>query len=186
MSWSFGEIEALARKAAHGTGKPWGVAEEAGWAVRWLAEAGMPGPAALAALMQGPVQLCPVATGCAISDGGALTVPASIGPVGQPVLVLPFVAAALGDRGSVLVRVGEVEAQVAPDGIRAEGTLPSSGCIELLSFAPPLPPMRRMRRVEAIAPEALALLERFAALTYAPATEQSRALGAGAGLTDND
>ena len=35
MSHSLGEVEALARKAARGGGYSWGMAEEAGFAVRW-------------------------------------------------------------------------------------------------------------------------------------------------------
>lgn len=51
MTRSLGEIEALARKAARGAGRSWGMAEEAGRAARWLAARGLPGPAALAALL---------------------------------------------------------------------------------------------------------------------------------------
>ena len=49
---------------------------------------------------------------------------------------------------------------------------------------PPAPP--RATRIGRIDSAALARLEELAALTYAPATEDSRRRGAGAGLTDND
>lgn len=52
VSWSLGEIEALAIKAARGAGLTWGVAQEAGYAVRWLQASGAPGVAALANLLQ--------------------------------------------------------------------------------------------------------------------------------------
>ena len=52
MSWSLGEVQALAVKAARGAGLSWGVAEEAGYAVRWLQANGAPGLTALANLLQ--------------------------------------------------------------------------------------------------------------------------------------
>ena len=36
MSWSLSEIGALATKAARGSGMDWGLADEAGYAVKWL------------------------------------------------------------------------------------------------------------------------------------------------------
>jgi len=48
MSWSLGEIQALAIKATRGAGFSWGLAEEAGQAVRRLEQAGLPGLDALA------------------------------------------------------------------------------------------------------------------------------------------
>ena len=47
MSWSLGEVRALAVKAARGSGLPWGLAEEAGFAVQWLEARGGPGVEAL-------------------------------------------------------------------------------------------------------------------------------------------
>ena len=47
MSWSLAEIEAETRKATRGAGLPWGLAEEAGKAVRWLAMHGIDATAAL-------------------------------------------------------------------------------------------------------------------------------------------
>ncbi|NND22495.1 MAG: DUF3726 domain-containing protein, partial [Silicimonas sp.] len=36
MSYSLNEVEATAKKAARGAGYPWGLAEEAAKATRWL------------------------------------------------------------------------------------------------------------------------------------------------------
>jgi len=47
MSWSLGEIGALATKAARGSGMDWGLADEAGYAVKWLQRRQLPGVAAL-------------------------------------------------------------------------------------------------------------------------------------------
>ncbi len=48
MTYSLGEVEAAARKAARGRGFDWGTAAEAGRAARWLEARGMDGCAALA------------------------------------------------------------------------------------------------------------------------------------------
>ena len=116
MSFSLNEVEVTARKAARGAGYPWGLAEEAGRATRWLCAQGLPGCESLAALLdadlaaalqdhmpgslespwRGRAELCPLGTGAALSDsaarvsGGTL----DIADVAQPMLFLPFVAAA--------------------------------------------------------------------------------------------
>ena len=85
MSFSVGEVGALAVKAVRGAGQTWGVAEEAGWAVRWLARAALPGAAALArALEAGDLEA--LLRGIAIADRGE--VPATVGPFAEPLLVL--------------------------------------------------------------------------------------------------
>jgi hypothetical protein len=52
MLFSLNEIEAQLRKAARGAGLPWGLAEEAGKAARWLAMHGIDGLPASAALFE--------------------------------------------------------------------------------------------------------------------------------------
>lgn len=51
MSWSFGEVRALAVKAARGAGMSWGMAEEAGFACHWLEQHSLPGTDLLAKLL---------------------------------------------------------------------------------------------------------------------------------------
>ena len=46
------EIQSLCFKAARGAGMEWGLAEEAAFAARWLAAAGLPGPERLGARLQ--------------------------------------------------------------------------------------------------------------------------------------
>ena len=115
-SLSFGEIEALGRRAARGAGLPWGLAEEAGRAVRILCAAGLDGAAALAGLLAeirarrdprlAPVRaldrvwraeggaLCPIRAGASLSDMARLMPPDGVGMEGVlvPVLILPFAA----------------------------------------------------------------------------------------------
>ena len=51
MTYSLNEIEVTSKRAACGAGLDWGIAEDAGRAVRWLAERGLPGPELLSALL---------------------------------------------------------------------------------------------------------------------------------------
>lgn len=51
MSWSLGEVRALAVKAARGAGLSWGMAEEAGYACQSLEQLGLPGTEILARLL---------------------------------------------------------------------------------------------------------------------------------------
>ena len=116
---SHGEIVALCTKAARGAGMPWGLAEEAGFAAAWLAERGCDGPWHLlcrldrgeAVIDMAPQMspgawtgrsgrdLCPIATGAALSEvmglpeGLAPDRPLHIGPVVEPVLLVPFLTA---------------------------------------------------------------------------------------------
>lgn len=181
-----GEIEALARKAAHGAGKPWGVAEEAGWAVRWLARAGLPGPEALAVGLQNTAGKCPLVFGCALSDPGDLNLSSTIGPIVQPLLALPFLGRNCPDGRAVVAAIGPARAKVSSDTAVVSGTVPALGHIEVQGDCAAPEPVLSVSRVAEVTPDAMAVLKRFAARTYAPSTAASRALGAGAGLTDND
>lgn len=118
MRYSLYEIEVTCKRAARGAGMYWGLAEEAGKAVRWLSAQGMPGPKAFAALLKKndhieyqsmiPVlsdgvwqrdagYLCPLIIGTALCDrvGEMATAQESIqiGPMLHPLLLLPFAAA---------------------------------------------------------------------------------------------
>jgi hypothetical protein len=50
-TYSLNEIEAMGKCASKGAGMHWGHAEEAGKAVRWLAQRGLPGPELLSACL---------------------------------------------------------------------------------------------------------------------------------------
>ncbi len=104
----------MARQAARGAGLPWGLADEAGRAVRELCAAGVDGCAALAHLLgdlrarrhhsPAPAHLldrvwaapggalCPIRTGTALSDMARALPPDGVGLVGviRPILILPF------------------------------------------------------------------------------------------------
>lgn len=193
MTVSLNEVDALAKKAVRGAGYAWGIAEDAGKAVRWLCARDVDGCAALARFLDGPERegLCPLTAGVALSDAaeGLWAAPLQLQGVLQPVLLVPFAGMAARAVDS-WVSVEWDGAQVWTDGTAlsvaghvagsrsdvtvALGRGPSSGALR--------------RRVSRAAPTAATqdVLLRFAHLTYAPATEASRLSGAGAGVSDND
>ena len=192
MSWSLGEAKALAIKAARGGGMPWGMAEEAGFAVRWLQSYGLPGLEALADYLdwrdgQPPLthDLCPIALGTALSDAGR-GIPANLGKVRQPLLLAPFIA--------LCAPSGRCLRWDGFEGVISEaGMITTAGRGVLLTEEASCTSERAVARVAATAsrvPEtearAIERLNQFAARTYAPATEASRLSGAGAGTSDND
>ena len=114
LLWSLNEVDSICRKAARGIGLPWGMAEEAGRAARWLTEQGLPGAQSMAALLAmidgrnyvslvpqidqsilppSGGELCPVVTGVVLTDRDMTGAPWATGPMMWPVLLLPFVAA---------------------------------------------------------------------------------------------
>ena len=144
LQLSCNEAEALCRKAARGVGYSWGLAEEAGFAARWLharringlgallthldKEAGEASDVELARNMfraNDGGHLCPIAIGAGLSDYAAFNrKPIRTGLLDQPLLVLPFlhqIAYAL-DHSMTLTWVGgEVMASAAGHGT---GNLP--------------------------------------------------------------
>ena len=199
-SLSFGEIEALARRAARGAGMPWDLADEAGRAVRLLSAGGIDGVAALARLLDeirvrrdlrlAPVKvqervwtspggaLCPIRSGTALSDMARLLPADGVGLVGVlvPVLILPFAAdVARALEGPVTVSWRDGILSLGPEG------LPRAGGVEKLcrvqqtglhlhAGGPGLPAARPETRARPN-PDALAQLQVLAARTQAPAGE---------------
>ena len=213
LSLSLTEADALAQKAARGAGLGWGMAEEAGYAVRWLSAHGADGLGALLACLttqrsapklaqgqiagQGQGPLCPLETGSVLLDSaeienGPLSGSLLLAPLCQPLLLLPFLAQAGGVLGQQLVlsyRGGRVA-------LPTPAILPAvqqafCGPFQL-SLAGPLGPTAPLP----IAPlpqgratcdgPTLAALDALALKTTVPATEASRHSGAGAGTNDND
>lgn len=206
MSFSLNEVEAMGKKAARGAGHPWGLAEEAGRAARWLCAQGLDGCAELAAVLaatpplDGPAglaspwharrgTLCPLQAGAALSDCGWMLEAGDIDLQGlaHPLVILPFAAAAAGRLGiAVTVTWEGVRAVVDARGLALEGA-PGPGPVDVTVRAGGTP-ARRLPRTSRAAPDPATwqALEALAARTYAPATAESRLKGAGAGLSDND
>lgn len=140
--------------------------------------------------------LCPIAAGAALCDfsSGSDEAPRiKTGPMSCPALLLPF-AAWTADAAAVAIEVSWSGMRVelcagearlgAPDPAaltadRAEAVVvgpAAKTCVAATDLA---------LRAD-VSHEAQEILERFAHRTYAPATQQSREAGAGAGLSDND
>jgi uncharacterized protein DUF3726 len=205
MSFSLNEIETNAKKAARGAGFSWGLAEEAGKATRWLCAQGLDGCASLAALLQEPLHatphigpgiwsapgpLCPLATGAALSDFAARLAdgPIRIVAVAQPQLLLPFAAGAARHLKTVVkLNCDTLTARTDGDGLEMARIPSPPGTSDVLisldgAMTGALPKQTRASPDPAI----WAVLTGFAGRTYAPASDASRRLGAGAGLSDND
>ena len=209
MSFALNEIEATAKRAARGAGYDWGLAEDASKGARWLCAQGLDGAGALAALLKsgfaadlsrhtpqslqgqwrGEGALCPLVAGAALSDCAdrLQQAPVQLGPVAHPLLILPFAAmAARRQNGCVTVSTDGFTAVTDGAAIQITGALPDAPTdLQVTAGGTLDAPRPRQTRAE---PDVAAwdTLNQFAHKTYAPATEQSRLLGAGAGLSDND
>ncbi len=200
---SLGELQALVSKAARGAGRSFGMAEEAGRAARWLTERGGNGAGAVARLLEltdgadmarlSPElpgmtcrgrAMCPLILGAYLSDTGRLP-EGPVGPVLEPLILAPFLADLTGVDG-VRADWGEGAFGITGDG-DLTGETGSAAARVLTLSAGALPGTAHGRRRRArVVPPAYTILMTLAARTYAPATEESRARGAGAGLIDSD
>lgn len=216
MTYSLNEIEGLCKKAARGSGCSWGMAEEAAKAVRWLVSFDLAGPSSFADLLAlhdkkprtdfTPATcadvwrgkgggLCPIASGATLCDHAGLIAWESeveMAEVAHPLLLLPFAATASRTLGqSILVSWGHVRVHVEANNLwiddpKNEVGIAKADRVSLrLEQTPEGVPWASTHR-GTIAPDVWAQLNGFAHRTYAPATEESRNLGAGAGVSDND
>ena len=209
MDCSLNEVDLIAKRATRGAGYAWGMAEEAAKAARWLCSRDIDGSNELARLLQkgfssnptehvppdidgdwkGTEILCPLMAGALLSDCAVRLKrkPVIMGRVALPTILIPF--------GANAARM--LECNIS---IECEGKLAITDGIEL--SAPDAFPaetdgvavkiggvLGSLRSHCTRAHPDLAgwkILESLADKIYAPATEQSRLLGAGAGVSDND
>ncbi|MFO1060678.1 MAG: DUF3726 domain-containing protein [Dongiaceae bacterium] len=207
---SLNEVETIASRATRGAGRPWGLAEEAARAARWLARHGLPwerladllaDDGIVAPVLEpgrlrpaGDGRLCPLRSGALVAEGGTGLLPLRLERVAVPLLLLPF-AADLAHRAGRRIALAWPAAQFTcePGGAVARAAGPvgqhdgSVDGVEIReaarSEAVLLPPTAPRRAPD---PAALATLQQLARRTYVPATERSRREGAGAGLLDSD
>ncbi len=207
---SCSEVEALCQKAARGAGLDWGLAEEAGFAARWLYSRGLDGPGALLAYLDranadvpglvlegtrfragGQGSLCPVALGAALSDFAATGLDhLRAGPVHRPLLVLPFVhqiACASGGQAVLGWDGQQVSVSAAGDIAGDLAALAELDAAEIaVAPAAGMPGQAAPQGAPAApATETLARLDGFAMRTTVPASAASRA-DAGSADGDND
>ena len=209
MSYSLNEIEHTAKRAARGAGYAWGLAEEAGKAVRWLTVQGIDGAAMLSCLLQegfgealpdhtpdcigfswsSPEALCPLITGAALCDrADRLTSDALVlNRVFAPGLLLPF-AASIAEivKEPVHLEMAGQSAITVGGRLQSDGEFPTRADRVSLALGGTIERPRPIHERAGPDPAGWAQLCIFAHRTYAPATPQSRLRGAGAGLSDND
>lgn len=208
MTLSLNEVEATAKKATRGAGYPWGLAEEAGKATRWLCARGLDGCGALATLLvqtdgvdlgtwtprcdaspwrSSGGNLCPLVAGAALSDRAtAIRAMQLEGPV-VPLLLVPFVGM-VARHHEITLRIELTKAMAVTDGrsVALTGRFPDQASVAFIDSGGSLDAVLPDRHRAAPDEMVLNMLERFAHRTYAPATDASRLSGAGAGLADND
>jgi hypothetical protein len=209
MNYSLNEIEATGKKAARGAGYSWGLAEEAGKAARWLCIQGQDGCATIAGFLAridgqslqdhrpqdlsgkwvAKSTLCPLTAGAALSDCAhdLTTDEITLSDVSYPALLLPFasrVAIRLGR--FVELECDEVFATTNGPELCLDDSLPAHGVKVMVRLQTKMDIALPRHTRGTPAPDVWAALNKLAHRTYAPATEESRLLGAGAGLSDND
>lgn len=204
MKYSLNEIQSLAKKAARGAGFDWGLAEEAGVSVRWLCSLGLDGVGVFADLLgseapnTGPVSITepdwhaqgdasPVLTAAALMDSAERLKTwqsINIKSVSYPVL-MAFAAVrmsrTLGCAVSMRWSDADIIAGETGDVVLCRRTqLMARGPFDVtVSLAHIAGPITAVQSRGEAREENWNLLERFAHRTYAPATEESRLLGAG-------
>lgn len=208
---SLNEVQATAKKAARGAGYPWGLAEEAGQAVRWLCSQGIDGCSALTNLLlrfdgvaidtmtpdtnqqiwkpTNNFILCPLIVGAAMSDRAEELRHRSFSAasVAEPTLLFAFAAYCARKLNST-VSVEWPSGSAISDGARLSVHGNPSSIAEWISVkcgGALDKPNQECTRGE---PETgvWEALNEFAHRTYAPATDESREKGAGASLSDTE
>lgn len=220
----------MTRRASVGAGFPYGLADDAARAVRWLCGRGLPGLENLRRLVRdgdpGALSRSPPVIDGAVwrwsGSGDAPISPLDLGPamaelalvagdkrpatiefsaLMAPLLLLPW-AAKLADQAGMAVTVtiampGNSHDYLVRPGGAVHGPAQANVCeglaevrIDLVGDRLPNDPPRDDTRALAegvTTPEELwAALNEYAHRGYVAATAESRKLGAGAGLTDND
>ena len=202
MKVSFNELKSMSKGAARGAGLSWGYAEEVSFATVWLSKNGFDASKDLISLLENDMiyapeniddniwanksgDLDPIRSGAALLD---LNISRSITleNVFLPCFLIPFVAqlpkpiSIEANNFSALSINGMMKVNYEDLPLRFK-VLKLSETSDKASLA-----QNHISKRCEIADDVWNQLEEFTYRTYAPATEESRELGAGAGLSDND
>jgi hypothetical protein len=202
MKVSFNELKSMSKGAARGAGLSWGYAEEVSFATVWLSKNGFDASKDLISLLENDMiyapeniddniwanksgDLDPIRSGAALLD---LNISRSITleNVFLPCFLIPFVAqlpkpiSIEANNFSALSINGMMKVNYEDLPLRFK-VLKLSETSDKASLA-----QNQISKRCEIADDVWNQLEEFTYRTYAPATEESRELGAGAGLSDND
>ena len=212
MIVSLNEIESLTLKACRGAGLTWGLAEEAAQSARWLASQGIAWDRSLLTLLtrhtetrspicdgrtivssQAGALLCPIHAGSAIADLAQIGEVWTLRDVLQPIWLLPpILRRAHRDAGLATLSTPDSSWHLVADGlgsiIRLLSAVDRISSLRLELSHPHQRPEAVYHRLMPVSADEIiwSNLERYAALTYVPASLQSRISGAGAGTSDND
>jgi hypothetical protein len=145
--------------------------------------------------------LCPICVGTSLVDRGGCE-ELTIGATAQPLLIAPFLITSITTfAGGIADRSGEPgidptvgyamtwdggRCEVASTGIAVTGDLPAVPVGLTIRRGLVKVDQQTVSRRVLLTDEHFSQLQHFAHRVYAPATEASRAAGAGAGATDND
>ncbi|MEM6663486.1 MAG: DUF3726 domain-containing protein [Pseudomonadota bacterium] len=193
MDLSLNEYASLIKQAALGGGLPWGIAEEAGFAAKWLAARGVPFAEGFADLLASASESVgggpgsPLTLGPMLSDAPDTIATGLSHEVQRPLILAPFCAAvASASRRAVVV--DWAGGGFATDGLdlwTRDAGIASAMVTIRHDRSPDFAALSCASRAD-IRPDDHAALQRHAARMLAPATEESRRLGAGSSLSDND
>ena len=209
MTFALNEIEAMAKGAARGAGFDWGIAEETGKSVRWLAARGLPGPELLIKTLKRSESitysvaapnitrepwmapggwLCPSFAGAAIVDC-AQSIAAGhkiqLGNIYFPLLLVPY-AAMCGKYNSCIIEVswpGATFTIATGGGLFIVGDEWETAAVEWVRCCRidkvPSGPPIRETSRCSVPGPIFDSLNEYTQRTYAPATSESRERGAG-------
>lgn len=205
--FSLNEVEVMAKRATRGAGYEWGIAEEAGKAIRWLCSFDLNGCEALAQLLKSvehssfldmrPTKMdgvwtsnsgvmCPLLAGSTLSDFAFKLKenPVSMGKTLQPKILIPFVAAGAYQLQSVVtLSWGNLIIVTNGDDVCVSGDHEGLSPLHIDNITLSLSGHTSQNlplssRIE-VPKDTWDTLNMFAHQVYAPATEESRLLGAG-------
>ena len=205
MKVSFNELKSMSKGAARGAGFDWGYAEEISFAVVWLAKNGYNSATTLLTFLDNktiypPINtneiiwtndkgdLDPIKTGVALLDLN-ISKPIVLESLFLPLLIVPFVSqlenAMLleGNNFKLVIKNGFIDNKAK--------CLPSKSDILKISSIQETQVFNKIEKYPLakrckVDDDVWSRLEELTYRTYAPVTDESRILGAGSGLSDND
>ena len=205
MKVSFNELKSMSKGAARGAGFDWGYAEEISFAVVWLAKNGYNSATTLLTFLDNktiypPINtneiiwtndkgdLDPIKTGVALLDLN-ISKPIVLESLFLPLLIVPFVSqlenAMLlkGNNFKLVIKNGFIDNKAK--------CLPSKSDILKISSIQETQVFNKIEKYPLVKrckvdDDVWSRLEELTYRTYAPVTDESRILGAGSGLSDND
>jgi len=183
---SYNEVQTLARKVACGAGLPHGVAEDVGEAAVWLSARGVDAVRVVVDALDSPTEVLGAQSAIdALCCGETAEITFEGRSCRLMLIGLAGAAAASADLNLAVRYHGGVEPLALA--VNPADLVPTALSLQLLPVADGgVPASRRSLRPAETDAAAYTAALGLAAKTYVPASELSRAQGAGAGTTDND